>query len=535
MKPWIRWGAIGAIVVLAVAGALALRTRSGTSEATSFTELIAVQRGNLVADITLTGEVFAQRRAQLSFDVNRIPLLELYVTAGQQVREGEVLARIDPASLEREVDQAEADLLSAEEALQEAEEPYTELDRQKAELDVAQAEAALEEARQSLQELLDPDLVDKAVRQAQSNLESARLNWTITQHSSTAGKTVRDLEYTVAWHERKLRDLETKAQQGKVEQATVDEQAETLAKARVQWEAARSSAEASLAAAEDRVAEAQEALAELLAGPDALALAQANNKVSQAEYNLARARENLDTVLAGPDARALQLAHSRYDAAKATLEEAQATLEASTMVAPFDATVISVAVEVGDLVSSNTNVMALADLSDLQVLANVDETDISQVEVGQEVEITFDAFPGRRLRGRVLEVPLEGNLVQNVVTYEVLVSLEGAEGVSLRSGMTANVSIVVGRRENVLLVPALAVWQAEEGTVVMVQDSPRGEAMATRVELGLSDGLYVEVLRGLNEGDQVVVQYELAEEQQGPFHGFGGMIPGGQQRVIIRP
>jgi HlyD family secretion protein len=535
MKQWRRWGGTVAIVVLAAAGVLALRMRNGTSQATSFTEVIPVERGNLVADITLTGEVFAERRAQLSFDVTRIPLLELYVTPGQQVQEGEVLARIDPASLEREVEQAEADLLTAEEALQEAEEPYTELDQQKAELDVAQAEAALEEARLSLQELVDPDLVEKAVRQAEFNLESARLNLTMAQHSSTAGKTVRDLEYNVAWHERKLRDLETKAQQGKVEQATVDEQAETLAKARAQWEAARSTAEASLAAAEDRVAEAQEALAELLAEPDALALAQASNKVSQAEYNLAGAKENLATVLAGPDAKALQLAQSRYDAAKATLEEAQAALEASTMVAPFDATVISVGVDVGDLVSSNTNVMTLADLTDLQVLASVDETDISQVEVGQEVEITFDAFPGRRFRGKVLEVPLEGNLVQNVVTYEVLVSLEGAEGTSLRSGMTANLSIVVGRRENALLVPALAVWQAEEGSVVMVQDSPRGEAMATRVELGLSDGLYVEVLRGLNEGDQVVVEYELADEQQGPFGGFGGMIRGGQQRIMVRP
>jgi len=93
----------------------------------------------------------------------------------------------------------------------------------------------------------------------------------------------------------------------------------------------------------------------------------------------------------------------------------------------------------------------------------------------------------------------------------------------------------VGRRENALLVPALAVWQAEEGNVVMVQDSPQGEATVARVELGLSDGLYVEVLRGLNEGDQVVVEYESVEEQQGLFPGFGGLIPGGQRRIMIRP
>jgi HlyD family secretion protein len=261
---------------------------------------------------------------------------------------------------------------------------------------------------------------------------------------------------------------------------------------------------------------------------------QARNKVAQAEYNLAKAKDSLDTILAGPDAKAVQLAQSRYDAAKATLADAEASLEAATMVAPFSGTVISVGAEVGDLVSSNTTVVSLADLSDLRVLATVDETDISEVEVGQEAEITFDAFSGRKFRGQVLEVPLEGSLVQNVVSYEVPVSLEGTEGISLRSGMTANLSIVVGRRQNVLLVPVLAVQQGEDGDVVLVQDTPGGEAVATRVEVGLTDGTYVEVLRGLNEGDQVVVEYEASTQQNGNFRGAGGLGGLGLGRLFGR-
>jgi HlyD family secretion protein len=275
-------------------------------------------------------------------------------------------------------------------------------------------------------------------------------------------------------------------------------------------------------------------LAELQSGSEALALVQARNKVAQAKYNLAKAEDSLATILAGPDAKAVQLAQSRYDAAKATLADVEASLEAATMVAPFDGTVISVGAEAGDLVSSNMNVVTLADLSDLRVLATVDETDISQVQVGQEVQITFDAFSGRRFRGQVLEVPLEGSLVQNVVSYEVPVSLEGAEGVSLRSGMTANLNIVVGRRQNVLLVPVLAVQEGEDGDVVLVQDSPRGEAVATRVEVGLSDGEYVEVLRGLNEGDQVVIEYQASTQQMGAFRGAGGLGGLGLGRLFGR-
>ena len=205
------------------------------------------------------------------------------------------------------------------------------------------------------------------------------------------------------------------------------------------------------------------------------------------------------------------------------------------MVAPFDGTVISVGAEVGDLVSSNIDVVTLADLTGLEVLAIVDETEISQVEVGQEVEITFDAFPGRRFRGKVLEVPLEGTLVQNVVTYEVPVSLEGAEGVAIKAGMTANLSIVVGRRENVLLLPALAVLEAEEGRVVMVQDASQAGGVAAPVEVGLSDGTYVEIVRGLNEGDQVLVEYQSGEQQTGGLRWLRGLVSGVRQGVVARP
>nr|MBC7245487.1 efflux RND transporter periplasmic adaptor subunit [Chloroflexota bacterium] len=513
------WVIVG-VIALAGAVVLVLRMRSNAARATSYTQVVAVERGSLVAAITPTGEVIARRQAQLSFDVSQIPLIELNVAPGQEVRQGTVLARIDPSSLQRAVDQAKADLLSAEEALEKAKNPYTELDRQKAELEVALAEAALLEAKQST--------VEKTLQQAELDLESARLNLLITQHSSTVGKTVRDLEYTVAWYERKLRDLEAQRQQGKVEQAAVDEAAEALAKARAKLEAARANANAALTAAEDKVKKAEETLEQLKAG---LAQAQVRNKIAQAEYNLAKAKDTLANILAGPDPKTLQLAQARYDAAKATLEKAQAALEAATMIAPFDGTVISVGAEIGDLVSSNTIIVTLADLSNLRVIATVDETDISKVEVGQEAEITFDAFPGRKFRGVVLEVPLEGQLIQNVVSYKVPVSLEGVEGVSLRPGMTANVKIIVGRRENALLLPVLALQQGEDGYVVMVRDAD-GTVMATRVEVGLSDGTYVEVLRGLNEGDRVVIEYQTSTQQTGTFRGFGQMIPGGG--VVIR-
>jgi len=157
----------------------------------------------------------------------------------------------------------------------------------------------------------------------------------------------------------------------------------------------------------------------------------------------------------------------------------------------------------------------------------VDETDIGLVQIGDQVSITFDAFPSRRFTGQVLEVPLQGNLVQNVLTYDVPVSLEGTDLSGLRPGMTANLTVVVGRRQDVLLVPALAVQIGENGYVVLVQDTPEGPAVETPVQVGLSDGTYVEVVSGLIEGDQIVAQYEAADDQQNPFMGGMGGMPGG--------
>jgi HlyD family secretion protein len=518
LKSMWKWGlAVVLIGVAAFAGVRVVRGRS-QSKATSLTQVVAVQRGNLTASISPTGQVAAEKQVQLNFDVSRIPLTELRVTAGQEVHKGDVLARIDPSSLQRAVQQAQADLLSAQDALNTAKTPYTDLDRQNAELAVAQAEVGLQQAKQTTAE--------KLVEQAQFNLQSAKLNLITTQRSMAVGKTVRDLQYTVAWHQRQLRNLEADRQQGKVDQATVDNEGQALAKATAQFQTAQASANSTLSAAQDKVTQAQEALAQLQADSNSLAKAQANNTVAQADYNLAKAKDNLATVVAGPDAKALQLAQARYDAAKATLEDAQATLNAATMVAPFDGTVVSVGAAVGDLVSSNVIVVTFADLTALQVNAAVNETEISNVKVGQAVQITFDAFPGKKFQGKVLEVPLEGQLVQNVVSYEVPVSLEGAAGVALLPGMTANVKIVVGQRQNALLLPVLAVQQGQDGNEVLVESSS-GAAVTTPVEVGLNDGVNVEIVRGLNEGDKVVVQYASTTQQTG-FGGFGFIEgPGG--------
>jgi len=142
------------------------------------------------------------------------------------------------------------------------------------------------------------------------------------------------------------------------------------------------------------------------------------------------------------------------------------------------------------------------------------------------VAITFDALPGQSFRGQVLEVPLQGTLTSNVVTYQVPVSLEGEEGAAILPGMTANVTVITGERTDALLLPILALQQDESGYYVILEDGT-----AAPVEVGLDDGTYVEVVGGLIEGDRVLV--EIADtSSEGSSYGAGlerggGMLPGG--------
>ncbi len=604
------WPAL--LALLLVAGGVGVAARwipAGASEGTDLTQLFTAARGDLVAAISPTGEVYAPRQVELSFDVTRIELVELNAAPGQKVTAGDVLARIDSAALERAVLQAEADLTVAQDDLERAQNPYSELDLIQARLSVDQAEIALEDARDSLEQAQDPyteldriqarqavsqtqvaldeareDLADllkpdtsdarTAVQDAAAALEIARDQLTIAENSTENAAKIRTLESELIWYRNNYWEAVEKHEKGEISKQKLDQEYLNLVSAEEKLLVAQTNAEVSLAGARSKVtqaeetlrdaqenlaalldgpdalerlqaeakvtqaeadlAEAHEALEQVEAGPDAKEVARAEVQVTQAEYNLAKAQETLADVEAGPDPKEIELAQAKLVTAQTALEEAQAALAAATMVAPFDATVISVGAEVGDLVSSNDLIVALADLSSLRVLATVDETDITSVEIGQQAVITFDAFPGYRFSGQVLEVPLQGNLVQNVLTYEVPVSLEGTDGVSLRPGMTANINIVVGRRQDVLLVPAMAVQQSEDGSAVLVQDTPQGPAMATPIQVGLSDGTYVEVVSGLIEGDQVVVEYQAADQQGGFMIGIpgGGPFPGaGRMRV----
>jgi membrane fusion protein, macrolide-specific efflux system len=187
----------------------------------------------------------------------------------------------------------------------------------------------------------------------------------------------------------------------------------------------------------------------------------------------------------------------------AELKRWEELYRATPIYAPMAGTVIARNVEPGQTLTVQDAVLVMSDR--LVVKAQVDETDIARVRTRQQARITLDAYPEQILPGVVGQVAFDATTVNNVITYEVDVLPERAPAF-MRSGMTANVSFVVARKENTLIVPTEAIRQRDGRSQVLLPPvEGKGEPRARDVQLGVSDGRRTEVLDGLALGDTVLV------------------------------
>lgn len=205
-----------------------------------------------------------------------------------------------------------------------------------------------------------------------------------------------------------------------------------------------------------------------------------------------------------------------YNRAKESVATARTNLGYSYIYSPIDGVILSKSVEEGQTVAASFSTPTLFtianDLSKMQVVANVDEADIGQVEVGQPVSFTVDAFPDETFEGTVTQIRLEAQVSSNVVTYEVVIEAPNPD-LKLMPGLTANISIYVLKIDDVLLLPAKALryrtdakghGTSEEG-VHRIWVLENGKPQPKRITLGANDGIHYQVTEGLKQGDKVVV------------------------------
>ncbi len=358
--------------------------------------------------------------------------------------------------------------------------------------------------------------------------------------------------------------------EAKVNQAKAD--LESARAAVLNQQAAVAKAEADVATAKANVAKEDVAERDAKIKADARVRLFQEGGISQEELDTARATQ--DSAQAQVEAAqaslrasqaALEVSRAMLTAAEATVRQKQAVLaqtqvdlDNSEIRAPVDGVVVARNVDVGQTVAASLQAPTLfliaQDLTKMQVDTNVDEADVGRVTLDQEVTFTVDSFPGQTFRGRVVQVRQAPQVVQNVVTYDTVVAVGNPE-LKLMPGMTANVKILVARRDNTLLVPNAAFRvrvdvapsagssgsqagsptgqrgpQASAGSRPSGQSGmapgrepdPRvrgsadggrqrvwvledGKAVDRMVRTGLSDGQKTEILDGLNEGDAVII------------------------------
>ena len=270
--------------------------------------------------------------------------------------------------------------------------------------------------------------------------------------------------------------------------------------------------------------------------------AKANLNSAQSEYNYQKA--NFDRYQALYDKGLIstndyEQARLTFVKAKQTVttqqenvKKAQTNLGYATITSPIDGVVLSKEVEEGQTVASSFNTPTLftiaQDLTDMRVIADVDEADIGEVKEGLRVTFTVDAFPDDVFEGNVTQVRQEATTESNVVTYEVVISAPNQD-LKLKPGLTANVTIYTLELHDALAVPTKAlrftpneIMLAEGETISNVDAEQKvwtkqGNVLqAIAVETGVTNGTVTQILKGLDAGTQLITDIETTQSEEGP-------------------
>ena len=275
-----------------------------------------------------------------------------------------------------------------------------------------------------------------------------------------------------------------------------------------------------------------------------LSSAESSATYEQANYNRYKTLYDKGHVSADEYENALlsyKKAKEQVNTSRESVRKAQTNLGYATITSPIDGVVLSKAVEEGQTVAASFNTPELftiaQDLTDMRVIADIDEADIGGVKEGQRVTFTVDAYPEDKFEGAVTQVRQQATTESNVVTYEVVISAPNND-LKLKPGLTANVTIYTMEKNDVLAVPSKALrFVPNEALLQKDQKIEDVEAKAKvwtlegntfkahAVETGTTNGMVTEILGGISEGTEVLTDFNISggaepmdgQQTQNPF------------------
>jgi HlyD family secretion protein len=478
------------IAQLLLAGGLLLTAcaRPGASGDAAAQRTARLETGTLIATVNATGNIEPEAEIRLSFQ-QAGTVAEVFFERGQAVRKGDVIAKLDTVDLELALAQAQASLEQAKNALLQAQTALENAKAQeiiatanysrtvagvrKSEIDAARAALAAAEANlaklKAGPEPEDIAAAEAALRNAEAALRRAQSNYDAAFARNPAA---------IGAHPAAL----------ELEQAT-----NNYNSAKAQYDRATKGADdAQIKAAEQQVMNAKANLDKLLNPARRFDIEQAEAQLQQARLQV----RNAEVQIAN--------AENQVRLAEIQVRQAQRRLDQAVLKSPIDGVIAAVNIKAGELVGAGAQpAVVVADLSRYHINITVDEIDIAKVKIGQEVNITLDSLPGVEVKGKVSRISPTSRLVNGVVSYDVRVDIEPTEA-ELRSGMTANASIVLERRSGVLLAPNWAIRRDRNTGKSFLTLQVGDQLTEVEVQTGLRNDTFSEILSGAKAGDVVV-------------------------------
>jgi HlyD family secretion protein len=388
-------GALG-VAVLAAAG---FYFWGGNASAAQYLTA-KVERGNLRNTVTATGTLQAVTTVQVGSQASGT-ISALYADYNSVVKKGQVIAQLDPAVSKAQVEQAKANLQQAEASLQQAK------------AGVANSRAGVADAQARAQ------AASSTAQNNQAGVVGAQANLAVLKAQQDDALSL-------------LKQQESLVKSGIIAQRDLD--------------VAQTAYQTAKAKYDQGVAQLNQAkLSQQSSAQSGIAQSQAQVQQSQAQVGQSQAQ--------------VQAAEAQVQQATAALQLAEVNLAHTTIASPIDGVVVSRDVNVGQTVAASLSAPTLFtianDLTKMQVIANIDQADIGLVENAKSVKFGVDAFPGKDFEGKIEQMRLNPQTVQNVVTYNVVIDVDNPEQ-KLKPGMTTNLTFTIDERNNVLKVPNAA-------------------------------------------------------------------------------
>jgi len=447
------------ILTSCMGGAMGGRAFNNTSDSTQEEpQTIQVARGDISREISVTGSVDSRNYTTFKLQISGEVLAAL--EAGDSFKKGELIVQVDDSEKQDSLFEIEKNLEMSESSLKIAKLNYqSALDSnhiaiQQAQINEQKAAESTENAIKSLQ--ISMESADASVESAERALEEAEELLEMVKNDPTA------TDMQLAQYESNVESAEEKVESAELSEESTKFQSE-------------SSYESSLLSQSS------------IYWSNLSSLQSAQKAMTQAAENLKQTEIQLE------------LANREYENAKEDLGE-------YTVYAPYDGVVVSTDFTTGGEINEGGSISIIS--NDFIIKAMVSESDVVKISVGQESNVTLDAYPDITLTGNVEKIMPIGSEDGNIVYYETTISFKNEADVEILYGMSANIYIIDVMKEDVLYVPLQSVYEEEGKSYVDVIAPGKGEedegarnVRKTEITTGTNNYYYIEVISGLNEGD----------------------------------